>query len=140
MRKYFFQVAPAAKTTDFALLLLRVGFSAFMIIGHGYPKLQKLLAGGDIKFASVMGMSPAVSLTLAVVAEFGCSLLLILGLFTRLATIPLIATMLVALLVVHAGDPFGDQEMALHYLVVYLVLLLSGPGRYSIDALLHRRR
>ncbi len=140
MRKYIFQVAPAAKTTDFALLLLRVGFSAFMIFGHGYPKVQKLLASGDIKFASVMGLSPMVSLSLAVFAEFFCSVLLILGLLTRFATIPLIITMLVAVFVVHGADPFGDKEMGLHYLVAYIVLLFAGPGRYSVDASLHRRR
>jgi putative oxidoreductase len=138
MRKHIFHVAPAPKTTDFALLLLRLGFS-LMMLTHGWPKLQKLLAGST-EFASVLGMSPAVSLGLAVFAEVGCSVLLILGLLTRFATIPLIITMLVAVLVMHGADPFGDKEMGLHYLVVYLVLLFAGPGRYSLDALLHRRR
>ena len=139
MRKLIFKVTPAPKTIDFALLLLRAGFG-LMMLAHGYPKLQKLLAGGDIQFAAVAGLSPAVSLGLAVFAEFFCSLLLVLGLFTRLATIPLIITMAVAVFMIHGADAFGEKEMALHYLVVYVVLLCSGAGRYSLDAGLGRRR
>ena len=139
MRKHIFHVAPASKSVDFALLLLRVGFG-LMMLAHGYPKLQKLLAGGNIEFASVFGLSPAISLALAVFAEFFCSLLLVLGLLTRLATIPLIITMAVAVFMIHGADAFGEKEMALHYLVVYVALLFTGPGRYSLDAGLGRRR
>ncbi|MGH2648054.1 MAG: hypothetical protein ACRDE8_10825, partial [Ginsengibacter sp.] len=52
---------------------------------------------------------------------------------------PLIITMLVAVLLIHADDPFKIQEAALQYLLVYLVLLFAGSGKYSLDHLIHRQ-
>ena len=138
MRKHIFHVAPATPAADFALLLLRIGIAGMMLT-HGLPKLEKLLAGST-EFASVFGLPPAASLGLAVFAEVGCSFLLLFGLLTRIATIPLIITMVVAIFVAHGNDLFAKKEPALHYLLVYVALLFSGPGRYSVDALLHRRR
>jgi putative oxidoreductase len=116
----------------FMLLILRVAIAAFMLT-HGYQKLQGLLAGGEIQFADPIGIGQPASMYLAVFAEFFCSILLLLGLATRLALIPLMITMLIAVLIVHAPDEFAKKELALHYLVVYLFLLVSGPGKYSID-------
>jgi putative oxidoreductase len=65
--------------------------------------------------------------------------LLILGVATRLAVIPLIITMVIALTSVHANDPFNKQEPALLYLLVYLVLLVAGSGKFSVDGLLHSK-
>lgn len=122
------------KKTDFALLLLRLAFGGFMIIGHGWPKLLKLFGEAPIKFMDFMGLGPTASLALATFAELGCALLIMLGLYTRLASLPLIFTMLVAILARHWGDPFGQVEKALMYLFAYLSLLLAGSGWYSLDA------
>jgi putative oxidoreductase len=65
-----------------------------------------------------------------------CSLFILFGFATRLAVVPLAITMLVAVFMVHAADPFSVKEAALHFLLVYVVLLLSGSGRYSVDYLL----
>ncbi len=64
------------------------------------------------------------------------SILILIGFGTRLAAIPLIITMAVAAFLIHSADPFGKQEMAILYLVVYVVLLIAGSGRYSLDSLL----
>ena len=119
--------------TDLSLLLLRVTFGGLMLINHGLGKFNKLMAGGEIKFASVFGMGPEMSLGLAVFAEVLCAAMVVLGLFTRLAVIPLIITMLVAIFVIHIGDPFKKIESAIIYLIPYLVLLWNGSGKYSID-------
>ena len=121
----------------FMLLVLRVSVAAFMMV-HGYQKLQGILAGGEIQFGDPIGVGAPLSLYLAVFAEFFCSILLLLGLATRLALIPLIITMLVAVLIVHAPDGFDKKEHGLHFLVVYLFLLVSGPGKYSLDNLISR--
>jgi len=118
-------------------LILRVAVSAFMLT-HGYGKLQSALAGGEIQFMDPFGIGQAASLYLAVFAEFFCSILLILGLATRLATIPLIITMLIAVLIAHGSDPFEKKELALHYLVVYVVILVCGAGKYSFDYFINR--
>ncbi|MGI0108275.1 DoxX family protein [Salinimicrobium sp. WS361] len=128
----------SAGQVDMVLLLLRIGIGAMMLV-HGWPKFQTLLAGGEIQFPGVMGMSPALSLGLAVFAEFLCSILLIFGLATRLASIPLIITMVVAVFIIHANDPFANQELGLHYLLTYLALLILGGGKYSLDAVLTRK-
>jgi len=114
------------------LLFLRVAFAAFMLT-HGYQKLGWIMAGGEVQFGDPIGVGPVASLYLAVFAEFLCSILLLLGLGTRLALIPLIITMLVAVFVVHAPDGFDKKEMGLHFLIVYLFILVAGPGKYSID-------
>ena len=66
-------------------------------------------------------------------AEVFCAALVVIGLTTRLAAIPLVIMMLVAAGVVHWDDPFGKKEFAVLFLVPFLTLLLTGPGRYSLD-------
>lgn len=87
----------------------------------------------------VFGMGTFMSLSLAVFAEVVCSALVLLGLGTRLAVIPLSITMLIAAFHVHIGDPFAKQEMSLHYLLVYVVLFILGSGKYSIDRFLSKK-
>lgn len=134
-----FHVNKAAGTTDIALLIARVGIAAFMLT-HGIPKMMTLFSGTQVQFPAVFGLSSELSLGLAVFAEVGCSVLLLAGFATRLATIPLIITMLVAVLSIHITDPFAKKEPALQYLLVYVVLLFAGPGMYSIDYLLAGKR
>lgn len=119
---------------DIALLVGRVGIGAFMLT-HGIPKIARF-AENPVQFMDFMGLGTEVSLALAVFSEVICSILIILGLATRFATIPLIVTMLVAVFVAHGADPFAKQEMGLHYLLLYLMLLLSGSGKYSLDHLI----
>lgn len=131
MKKYLFSIRPVA--SDLALLLLRMSSGGFMAYSHGWPKAQKMLAG-DFGFGNPIGIGEAPSLVLAVFAELICGILLVLGLFTRAALIPLIITMAVAVFIVHADDPFSKQEFGLLYLVPYIVLMLKGPGNWSFDA------
>lgn len=128
-----FGFATSGRLTDLSLLLLRVTFGGLMFLNHGLGKFNKLIAGGEIKFANVMGMGPELSLGLAVFAEALCALLVVIGLFTRMAVIPLIITMLVAIFVIHIGDPFKKMESAIIYLIPYLVLFWNGSGKYSVD-------
>ncbi len=129
MKKTLFSKRPIA--TDFSLLILRLVFGIGMIT-HGWPKFQKVLSG-NFKFGDPIGLGPEVSLILAVFAEFICSILVIIGLGTRLATIPLMTTMSVVFFIVHADDGFGTKEKAFLFLGAFLVLFLTGPGKYSID-------
>ena len=119
---------------EVGLLIFRVAVGAFMIIGHGYPKWVKAANGGG--FADPLGVGEGTSLWLAMGAEFFCAALVVVGLATRLACVPLVITMAVAAFVVHGGDPFGDKEMALLYGVSFLALMLTGPGRLSLDGII----
>lgn len=124
---------------NFALLIFRVFVGAAMM-SHGFPKLMMLFSGDKIEFVSFLGLNDSVSLGLAVFAEFVCSFFLILGLFTRLALIPLIIAMLYAFFGVHFHDEFGKMELALFYLVSYILLLVTGPGKFSVDGMTYKKR
>lgn len=111
-----------------------------MAIVHGLPKVGRLLGAAPIKFPDPFGLGASVSLALASFGEFVCGLLIAVGLFTRAATLPLAFTMLVAMFYAHASDPWSKREPAFMFLVPTLALLLAGPGRYSLDAWLKRRK
>jgi putative oxidoreductase len=131
MNKFFLKTFSLSNVNG-ALLILRVGVS-LMMLTHGYPKLMQFFSDEPISFTSILGLGAAVSLALAVLAEFFCSVFIILGLGTRLASIPLIVTMAVAAFHVHADDPFSRKEKALLFLLIYVVLLFTGGGKFSID-------
>ena len=135
MRKFLkpLKLPPSA---DFGVLILRVGISALMLT-HGFAKLQGFL-GGERSFADPIGIGETLSYILTIGAEFGCSILLILGLFTRAALVPLIFTMIVVAFVVHGDDPFSKKEHAISFLIVYLTLFFTGPGKYSVDSKLYK--
>lgn len=119
--------------TDLAVLFLRIVIGVLMLT-HGIPKLISLVSG-DIQFPGLFGLSPALSLALAVFAEVICSVLILFGLGTRLATIPLMFTMLVAVFYIHAADPLATKEVAILYLLAYVILFFTGSGKYSVENL-----
>ncbi|MCA0386872.1 MAG: DoxX family protein [Bacteroidetes bacterium] len=121
---------------DLGLLLLRIFAGGFMAFGHGYGKFVKFFSGEEIKFLDFLGIGMKASFFLAMSAEFFLAIFVILGLFTRTVTIPLIITMVVAAFIAHGDDPFQKKEMALLYLTVFGTLFFTGGGKYSISALL----
>ncbi|MCW5963422.1 MAG: DoxX family protein [Bryobacterales bacterium] len=125
----------ASATSDLGLLVLRVVAGLSMALGHGIKKLPPPEA--FVKGVTGMGM-PSFMAWGATVAEFGGGLLLVIGLFTRPAAFLWIVTMSVALLGVHAKDPFARQELALLYLSMGILFLLAGPGRFAVDRLIRK--
>lgn len=119
-------------STDWALLALRI-FAGGAMLSHGIPKLIKAL-NGDLGFGDPLGIGSELSFILVIFAEFLCSILLILGLTTRFALIPLMITMAVGYFIVHGGDDFASKELPFLYLSIYIVLFLTGPGKFSLDA------
>jgi putative oxidoreductase len=118
-------------SSDFGLLILRI-VSGAALLSHGFPKFQKVI-NGEMQFGDPIGLGQATSLHLSAFAEFVCAILIIFGLLTRLATIPLIFNMAVALLIVHSADDFATKELSLLFLGMFLTLFFTGPGRYSVD-------
>ena len=119
-----------------ALLFLRL-FAGGMMLTHGWAKLSSF---GDLSetFPDPLGVSSRFSLVLILLAEVGCSMLLIFGLMTRLATLPLIFGMLMAIFIIHGEDPFAVRELALLYLGMFVVLFWSGAGKYAIDEIIRQ--
>ncbi len=116
---------------DLGLAMLRIAPSV-MLLTHGLPKFQKII-NGNLEFGDPLGIGPAPSLFLAVIGEFICPILIIIGFKTRWMAVPSAITMAVAAFVHHAADNFGTKEKAFLYLVFFIVIILLGPGRYSAD-------
>lgn len=136
MKKYL-DTDISLKNIDFALLILRVIGGGFMLT-HGVGKLMKLI-NGDFGFPDPLGIGMELSLGLTVFSEFLCAALILIGLGTRLASIPLAITMLVAGFIHHGGDSFNKKEMALLYFGIYLILFFLGSGKYSVDSLFKKK-
>lgn len=118
-----------------ATLILRLGLGLVMLMVHGYDKLQHFAKISASGFSDPFHIGGTFSLSLTIFAEFFCSCFIILGLFTRLACIPLIIAMSVALFYAHHGNLSGAGEKAALYLAGYLALLFLGPGKVSVDGL-----
>ena len=122
---------------DAGILIARVLVAGAMLT-HGIPKFISLV-NYEFMFPSVFGLSPAISLSLTVFAEVICSIFILLGIGTRLAVIPLIAVMAIAVFHIHAADGFAKQELGLLYLLIYSLLFITGSGKFSMDALIRRK-
>ncbi|MEX2592742.1 MAG: DoxX family protein [Anditalea sp.] len=119
------------------LLIMRVAVS-LLILTHGWAKIANFSENLN-RFADPLGFGVATSLQLAIFAEFFCAILVGLGFMTRLALIPLIINMTTIVFVVHASDPFSRQELPLLYLISFLFLFFTGPGKYSMDRQILKR-
>lgn len=126
-----------SKLLSIGLLFIRISFGTLMIVNHGWMKIIKFETL-KLNFFNFLGMGSQISLTLAIIAEILCSILLIFGLYTRVALIPLIITMIVAASA-HSLEIFGDAELAFMYLIVFIFLLIVGPGAKSIDARMNKK-
>ena len=121
------------KLVSLLILAVRVFFGV-MFFTHGLQKMMNFSVLSD-SFPSVLGFGSYTTLMVSIFCEFCCSLFLIAGLLHRLVLIPMIVTMAVAFFDIHdAMMPEG--ELALIYLIVFIILFFTGPGRYSFDYLI----
>lgn len=116
---------------DFALLVLRVGFSG-MILTHGIPKIDMLL-NNPSGFPDPIGIGAIGSLILVILGEVVAPLFVLIGLKTRIAAIPVILTMATATFIVHANDDFSIKEKAILFMIAFIVIAIAGAGKYSVD-------
>jgi putative oxidoreductase len=122
------------RTFDWGIAVLRLGFGLILALNHGLGKMMALgkfvegVAAGGMPIPWVLGPAAALS-------EFLGGLLVAVGLFARPAALFVATTMLVAVLHVHAADPFAKKELALTYAIAALAVLVAGPGKLSIDGL-----
>lgn len=123
---------------NWTLLLFRIAFGG-AFLSHGWSKWSNFQILADT-FPDPLGIGSSLSLGLAVFGEAVCSAAVILGLFHRIALLPMIFTMLVAFFIIHGSDVFAVKELAFVYLAAFGGLLIAGPGKFSADYLLFRKR
>ncbi len=116
------------------MFVLRVTMGGLMLVNHGFQKLVKY-PSLQYKFSDPFNIGSQPSLLLVIFAEVFCSVLVIAGLFTRLAAIPLVIAMGVAFIVAHNHDIVDGEKSAL-FLAGFLSILLCGPGKASIDSMM----
>ncbi|HOX79192.1 MAG TPA: DoxX family protein [Bacteroidales bacterium] len=131
MKNFLFNSGNHKAMASFALLVLRASFGLMMIV-HGWDKLAHYnsYASG---FPDPLHIGNEFSFWLVVFAEFFCAILIVLGLMTRFAAIPLIIAMAVVAFVINIKEPFADRELSMLYLSAYLAILIFGAGSYSLD-------
>ncbi|MBS1583781.1 MAG: DoxX family protein [Bacteroidetes bacterium] len=121
-------------SNDLGVLVLRISAAGTLFWQHGWPKLMHFSEKVD-HFSDPIGLGPAFSLVLILIAEVLCSALVLLGLWTRLTTIPPIIGMAVAAFLAHGDDPFAKKELAVLYMAAFIALFFTGSGRFSLDRL-----
>ena len=115
------------------ILALRL-FFGILFFSHGFDKMMNFNEL-SYTFPSAFGFGSYMTLMLSIFCEFACSIFLIAGLLVRITVIPMIAAMAVAFFDVHDGM-FPDGELSLIYMVLFSILYITGPGRYSLDYLI----
>lgn len=122
---------------DIGALFLRLSAGGTLFWQHGFAKLMRF---GELSstFGDPLGVGHALSLTLILFAEVICAALVLLGIWTRLSTIPVIIGMAVAAFMANGDQPFAKQELAFIYMMAFLVIFFIGSGRYSLGRLSFR--
>lgn len=131
MLRFLFPYKVYPRSVDAMLMILRLLFGGLMM-WHGVSKIDNFSVLVE-NFPNPIGLGSRMSLYLAIFAEVICSAAVIVGAFYRLALIPLVITMCVAMVMVHNGQSFAAKELALIFLVVFVLLFIMGAGRYSLD-------
>ena len=119
------------------LLILRVGAS-LSLMTHGYGKLIRF-EERSATFMSHLSLGSEVSLSLVIFAEFICPIFILLGIGTRIFSIPIIYTFIIIVFDIHIDDPFSKMEKGILFLTIYSTIFLSGPGNFSIDSFLKKK-
>ncbi len=132
--KKIFSTRYSDTSVSLALFMLRLTVGGLMI-PHGAKKLMNFAAKSST-FSDPFGIGSPTSMALTIFAELFCAVFIVAGLMTRLAAIPLIIAMSVAVFYSHHGRIFGEAEHAALFLGGYITLLLTGPGKFSMDRLI----
>lgn len=132
--KFLFSSEPRDTKNSVLLLVARIIFGSLLL----YHGIQKLGSFSELSstFPDPLGIGSQLSLSLAIFGELVCSLGFIFGLLYRLAMIPMIFTMGIAFFVFHRQDPFVIKELSFNYLIVFLIMYITGPGKFTLDRFL----
>lgn len=135
MKKFFFPSVFPDVSVSRLLLTLRLFFGILFLM-HGIDKLANFEVL-SYSFPDPLGMGSHLSLVLVILAEVFCALTFIGGFLFRISLLPMLFAMFIAFFYAHGGS-IADGELAFIYLGVFLLLLVTGPGRYSADYLIYR--
>ncbi|KAG8153765.1 DoxX family protein [Burkholderia catarinensis] len=126
------------QATDLGLLFLRVGASVLVLIVHGIPKVVHYAAEAAA-IEDPFHIGRTVSILFAIFAEVVCPIFMIVGLWSRLAALPIMIVTMIALVFVHPDWPVREAQFAWMLLILFGTIAIAGAGRYSLTAIVRRR-
>jgi len=135
---FFFSTKYNSRIADIGKLALRLLFGLTLALRHGWPTIRTALAGGDPGFPDPLALGPETTMLLVGIVEFVFALFVTFGILTRLSALTVVVNFSVAVFIHHWADPFGHKELAFLYLSAMAVIVLLGPGRYSLDQWWHQ--
>ena len=117
---------------DRVLLFYRLAVSFAMIRVHGYKKIVQF-EEEILHIPDPFGFGGYAAVVVAILSNIVCSSLVAVGLFTRVAALGALSVPLVGLLFVHFNDPWAEKDSPLVYSIAFIVIMILGPGKYSLD-------
>ncbi len=127
-------------TIDTVLLILRIGTGSILFINHGIEKLFAFNQMLEV-FPDPMGIGKLPSLIFTLIADAVCSLLIILGFFTRVSSSVLFLNLAIAFVTVHkANMTEAHGELIILYVLILFAVFLYGSGKHSLDELLFTKK
>jgi putative oxidoreductase len=120
------------RVQDLGLLFLRVSASLFLLWVHGLPKLLNYSAQLQV-IEDPFHLGANLTLMLAIFAEVLCPLLIIVGLLVRMACLPILSVLLVAMVVVHPQWSIEEGQFGWLLLILFTSIFIAGPGRLALN-------
>ncbi len=120
------------RMSHFALLFFRVAVSFELLIAHGLKKIGVGVAIAET-VPNPLGIPEFFNQAFAIVANIIMPLFIAMGLFTKIATLPILAITLTGYFIVHFHDPIAVKDIPFMYSVCFLFITFAGPGKYSLD-------
>jgi putative oxidoreductase len=146
-KRLAFCLSTRSSYNDLGLLVLRVVVGTTLCLKHGWEKafdFHTMATNTTLPFPNLFHLGTVPTLVIALISDFVCSILIVLGLGTRFAAVIAFANIGVAWAMVHHFSFFGPRadhgEIIVLFLGAMISILLTGPGRYSLDYLLADRK
>lgn len=119
------------------LLFLRITLSLELIIVHGLKKLG-IGVMEEEKIPNPFHLYERFNNDMALLANLVFPVLVLFGLFTRLATLPILVVTLTGYFIVHWKDSLLISDVPFMYSIAFISILIMGPGKYSLDKYLFK--
>ena len=139
MKKIFAKIlSPQPVVSDCGMLLLRVAVSLEIAIVHGFKKIGVGVSQAE-NIPNPLHLPDAFNNVFAIAANIVFPFFVLIGFFTRLSTLPTLAVTLTGYFVVHWNDTLLEKDTPFIYSLIFLIILILGPGKYSVDNSIHKK-
>jgi putative oxidoreductase len=132
------RIYPSSNSFHLVMLFFRVIVSVQLIVVHGLKKIGVGVAEAEL-IPNPLHLPEKINQYFAISSNLVFPILIILGLLTRLAILPVLAVTLTGYFIVHWSDPLLAKDIPFMYSLIFLLLFFLGPGKYSIDYFINKK-